>query len=151
MDKVRMIPHGKLLRARGQKKQAKELFDDEDFSPLPKPSSVTSDNKDDMDTSSDKTPKHSPARAKTRRNMAKITPETDNIKQRIQRARTDNNKEDDKSTISSSSKETNNVIDTKIDKDPEEIIKSARRSLRIKQKQEKLKKKIFLKYFNKMK
>ena len=70
--------------------------------------------------------------------MAKITPEIKSVKQRIQRTRTDNNNEDDKLTISSSSKETNNGIDTKTDKDPEEIIKSARRSLRIKQKQEKL-------------
>ena len=132
----------KIVTGKRAKKQGKGLFDEEDFPPLPEPSPATSDNKDDMDTSSDKTPKHSPARAKTRRNMAKITPDIDNVKTRIQRAKTDNHKEDDKSTISSSSKGTNKGIDTKTDKDPEEIIKSARRSLRIKQKQEKLKKRM---------
>ena len=88
----------KIVTGKRTKKQAKELFDDEDFPPLPKPSSATLDNKDDMDTSSDKTPKHSPACAKTQRNMAKITPDIDSVKQRNQRARTNNNNEDDRLT-----------------------------------------------------
>ena len=118
------------------KKQVKELFKDEDFPPLPKPSSVTLDNKDDMDTSSDKTTKHSPIRAKLQRNMAKITPDIESIKPRNQRARTNKNCEDDKSTISYSLKESNEGTGTGTNKNPEEIIKNARRNLRIKQKQE---------------
>ena len=97
----------KIVTGKRTKKQVKELFNDGDFPPLPKPSSVTLDNKDDMDTSSDKTTKHSPARSKTQRNMAKITPDIKYIKQRNQHTRTNKNCEDDKSTISSSSKESN--------------------------------------------
>ena len=64
------------------------------------------------------------------------------IKQRNQRARTNKNCEDDKSTISSSSKDTCKGIGTESNKNLEETIKNARRSLRIKQKQEKLNKRL---------
>ena len=85
-----------------------------------------------MDTFSNKT-KHSPTRAKLQKNMTKITPDIEFIKLRNQCARTNKNCEDDKSTISSSSssKETSEGIGTKPNKKPEEIIKNARRSLRI--------------------
>ena len=42
----------KIVTVKKTKKQAKELFKNEDFPPLPKPSSVTLDSKNDMDTSS---------------------------------------------------------------------------------------------------
>ena len=93
-----------------------------------------------MDTSSNKTTKHSPARAKTGRNMAKITPDIECIKQRNQCIRTNKNCEDDKLTISSSSKDTSKGIGTEPNKNPEETIKNA--SLRIKQKQGKLNKRL---------
>ena len=62
----------KIVTVKKTKKQVKELFKNKDFPPLPKPSSVTLDSKNDMDTSSDKTAKHSPTRAKLRKRMAKI-------------------------------------------------------------------------------
>ena len=86
-----------------------------------------------MDTSSNKTAKHSPTRAKLRKRIAKITPDIESIKQRNQRARTNKNYEDDMLTISSSSKDTSKGIGTEPNKNPEETIKNA--SLRIKQKQ----------------
>ena len=94
-----------------------------------------------MDTFSNKT-KHSPTRAKLQKNMTKITPDIEFIKLRNQCARTNKNCEDDKSTISSSSKDTSKGIGTEPNKNPEETIKNARRSLRIKQKQEKLNKRL---------
>ena len=42
----------KIVLGKKTKKQAKELFKNEDFPPLPKPSSTTLDSKNDMDTSS---------------------------------------------------------------------------------------------------
>ena len=74
-----------------------------------------------MDTSSDKTAKYSPTRAKLRKRMAKITPDIELIKQRNQHARTNKNCEDDKSTISSSSKDTTKGIGTEPNKNPEEM------------------------------
>ena len=96
----------KIVTSKKTKKQAKELFKKEDFPPLPKPSSITLDSKNDMDISSDKTAKHSPTRAKLRKRMTKITLDIVSIKQRNQRTRTNKNFEDDKSTISLSSKDT---------------------------------------------
>ena len=96
-----------------------------------------------MDTFSNKT-KHSPTRAKLQKNMTKITPDIEFIKLRNQCARTNKNCEDDKSTISSSSssKETSEGIGIEPNKNSEENIKNAGRSLRIKQKQEKLNKRL---------
>ena len=62
----------KIVTSKKTKKQAKELFKNEDFPPLPKSSSTTLDNKDDMDTSSNKTVKHSPTRAKLRKEWPKV-------------------------------------------------------------------------------
>ena len=61
------------------------------------------------------------------------TPDIELTKQMNQRTRTNKNCEDDKSTISSSSKDTSKGIGTEPNKNPEETIKNARRSLRIKQ------------------
>ena len=89
----------KIVTGKKTKKQVKGLFKNEDFPPLPKSSSVTLDSKDDMDTSSNKTAKHSPTRAKLRKRMAKITRDIELIKQRNQCARTTKKCEDDKSTF----------------------------------------------------
>ena len=56
----------KIVTGKKTKKQPKELFKNEDFPTLLKPSSITLDSKNDIDTSSDKTVKHSPTRAKLR-------------------------------------------------------------------------------------
>ena len=100
----------KIVTGKKTKKQVKALFKNEDFLPLPKPSSVTLDWKDDMDTSSNDTAKYSPTYAKLRKRMDKITLDIESIKQRNQCARTNKNCEDDKSTISSSSKDTSKEI-----------------------------------------
>ena len=85
----------KIVTGKKTKKQAKELFKNEDFPPLPKSSSITLDSKNNMDTSSNKTVKHFPTRAKLRKRMAKITPDIELIKQRNHCARTNKNCEDE--------------------------------------------------------
>ena len=130
-----------IVTGKNNSKQPKELFKNEDFPPLPKPSTVALDNQNDMDISSNKT-KHIHSRAKLQKNIAKITPYIKSIKLRNQRARTNKNCEDDKSTISSLSKESSEEIGNIPTKNSEENIKNTRRCLRIKQKQEKLNKRL---------
>ena len=96
-------------------------------------------NQDDMDTSSDKT-EHIPTHTKLQKNINKITPDFNSLKLKNQSTRTGNHDEDDKSIVSSSSIESNKDKGDTFNKNSEGKIKDERRSLRIKQKQERLNK-----------
>ena len=96
-------------------------------------------NQDDMDTSSDKT-EHIPTHTKLQKNITKITFDFNSFKLKIKCTMTDMHDEDDKSIVSSSSMESNKDKGGTFNKKSEGIIKDKRRSLGIKQKQERLNK-----------
>ena len=119
-----------ILTNKKNKREVQELFKKEDFPPLPTPCSATQNNQTGTNT---------PTRVTPQKNVTKITPDIAMSKLKESRKKNLKTDEDGKLTASSSISRSSCDEDKRDKENPEEVIKNLRRSLRIKQKQDKIK------------